>query len=129
MFAIVRTITYATIFVGVLLVYLPARILAWSGITRPAVLAWPQIAGIVVVTAGALVALCCLWAFAWIGIGTPAPFDLPRRAFTPEGARNRGQAAAQEHQSARFRRGRIGGDERFRYIACAGAPSRERNCT
>ena len=43
MFAIVRTITYATVFVGVLLVYLPARILAWSGITRPAVLAWPQI--------------------------------------------------------------------------------------
>jgi len=79
MFAIVRTITYATVFVGVLLVYLPARILAWSGITRPAVLAWPQIAGIAIATAGALVALSCLWAFAWIGKGTPAPFDPPRR--------------------------------------------------
>ena len=79
MFAIVRTITYASIFVGLLLVYLPARILAWSGITRPAVLAWPQIAGIVVATAGALIALSCLWAFAWIGKGTPAPFDPPRK--------------------------------------------------
>ena len=79
MFAIVRTITYATVFVGVLLVYLPARILAWSGITRPAVLAWPQIAGIAIATAGALIALSCLWAFAWIGKGTPAPFDPPRR--------------------------------------------------
>jgi protein-S-isoprenylcysteine O-methyltransferase Ste14 len=79
MFAIVRTITYATIFVGLLLVYLPARILAWSGIARPAVYAWPQIAGIAVATAGALIALSCLWAFAWIGRGTPAPFDPPRK--------------------------------------------------
>lgn len=79
MFAIVRTITYASVFVGLLLVYLPTRILAWSGITRPAVLAWPQFAGIAVATAGALVALSCLWAFAWIGKGTPAPFDPPRK--------------------------------------------------
>jgi protein-S-isoprenylcysteine O-methyltransferase Ste14 len=79
MFAIVRTITYASIFVGLLLVYLPARILAWSGIARPAELAWPQIAGIAIATAGALVALSCLWAFAWIGKGTPAPFDPPRK--------------------------------------------------
>ncbi len=79
MFAVVRTITYASIFVGLLLVYLPARILAWSGITGPAVYAWPQIAGIAVATAGAVVALCCLWAFTWIGKGTPAPFDPPRK--------------------------------------------------
>jgi protein-S-isoprenylcysteine O-methyltransferase Ste14 len=79
MFAIVRTITYATVFIGLLLVYLPARILAWSGIARPAVFGWPQIAGIAIATAGALVALSCLWAFAWIGKGTPAPFDPPRR--------------------------------------------------
>jgi protein-S-isoprenylcysteine O-methyltransferase Ste14 len=79
MFAIVRTITYATLFIGFVLVYLPARILAWSGITRPAVLAWPQIAGIIIATAGALVALSCVWAFAWIGKGTPAPFDPPRK--------------------------------------------------
>jgi protein-S-isoprenylcysteine O-methyltransferase Ste14 len=79
MFAVVGTITYATVFVGLLLVYLPARILAWSGIARPAVLAWPQIAGIVIATAGGLIALSCLWAFAWIGKGTPAPFDPPRR--------------------------------------------------
>ena len=79
MFVIVRTITYASLFVGLLLVYLPARILAWSGIARPTVFAWPQIAGIVIATAGALVALSCLWAFAWIGKGTPAPFDPPRK--------------------------------------------------
>ena len=80
MFAIVRTITYAIpVYRDCVLVYLPARLLAWCGIARPAVLAWPQIAGIVVGTAGALVALSCVWAFAWIGKGTPAPFDPPRK--------------------------------------------------
>jgi len=79
MFAIVRTITYASIFVGLALVYLPARILAWSGIARPTVYAWPQSAGLAVATAGALVALSCVCVFAWIGKGTPAPFDPPRK--------------------------------------------------
>ncbi|MGA9060614.1 MAG: isoprenylcysteine carboxylmethyltransferase family protein [Terracidiphilus sp.] len=79
MFVIVRTITYATLFIGLLLIYLPARILSWSGIVRPAAMAWPQIGGIVIGSVGALVALSCVCAFAWIGKGTPAPFDPPRR--------------------------------------------------
>lgn len=79
MFVIIRTITYATLFVGLLLVYLPARILVWSGIVRPAAMGWPQIAGLLIGTAGALIALSCVCAFAWIGKGTPAPFDPPRR--------------------------------------------------
>ncbi len=78
MFVIVRTITYATLFVGLLLVYLPSRILAWSGIVRPAVVGWPQIAGLIIGAAGALIALSCVCAFAFIGKGTPAPFDPPR---------------------------------------------------
>lgn len=79
MFVIFRTITYATLFIGLVLVYLPARILAWSGIVRPAAMAWPQIGGIVIGSSGALIALTCVCAFAWIGKGTPAPFDPPRR--------------------------------------------------
>jgi protein-S-isoprenylcysteine O-methyltransferase Ste14 len=79
MFVIARTITYATLFIGFVLVYLPARLLAWSGIVRPTVYAWPQIAGIAVTAAGAFVALSCVCAFAWIGKGTPAPFDPPRK--------------------------------------------------
>ncbi len=79
MFVLVRTITYATLFVGLLLVYLPSRILAWSGIVRPAAMGWPQFGGLVIGTAGALIALSCVCAFAFIGKGTPAPFDPPRR--------------------------------------------------
>jgi len=78
MFVIVRTITYASLFIGLLLVYLPARILAWSGIMRPSAMGWPQVSGLVIGTAGAVVALSCVCAFAFIGKGTPAPFDPPR---------------------------------------------------
>ncbi len=79
MFVIVRTFTYATLFVGFLLVYLPSRILAWSGIVRPSAVGWLQIAGLIVGAAGALIAISCVCAFAFIGKGTPAPFDPPRR--------------------------------------------------
>jgi protein-S-isoprenylcysteine O-methyltransferase Ste14 len=72
-------ITYATFFVGFLFIYLPARFLSWAGIGRPAALGWPQIAGVTVGSIGAVVALWCVFAFVWIGRGTPAPFDPPRR--------------------------------------------------
>jgi protein-S-isoprenylcysteine O-methyltransferase Ste14 len=79
MFVLMRTITYASLFIGFVLVFLPARILAWAGIVRPAELAWPQIAGLIAGALGAALALWCVAAFAWIGKGTPAPFDPPRR--------------------------------------------------
>jgi protein-S-isoprenylcysteine O-methyltransferase Ste14 len=79
MFVTFRAITYATLFVGFVLIYLPARLLLWSGIARPAAIELPQIMGMMVGSAGALVALSCVFTFAWIGRGTPAPFDPPRR--------------------------------------------------
>jgi protein-S-isoprenylcysteine O-methyltransferase Ste14 len=79
MFVIFRAITYGTLFVGFLLIYLPARVLAAAGIVRPATIAAPQIAGIIVGSIGAVLALWCIFTFATIGKGTPAPFDPPRR--------------------------------------------------
>ena len=79
MFVIFRALTYATLFVGFVLVFLPARILAIAGIARPSPLAWPQILGLAVGIAGAALAVWCVLAFAFIGKGTPAPFDPPRR--------------------------------------------------
>jgi protein-S-isoprenylcysteine O-methyltransferase Ste14 len=79
MFVIFRAITYATLFVGFLLIYLPARVLASAGIVRPPVIAAPQIPGMVVGAIGAALALWCTFTFATIGKGTPAPFDPPRR--------------------------------------------------
>lgn len=79
MSVLIRTLIYATLFVGVVLVFLPARVLSWSGIGRPAAIGLPQVAGMATVLAGAVVALWCVFAFALVGKGTPAPFDPPRR--------------------------------------------------
>jgi protein-S-isoprenylcysteine O-methyltransferase Ste14 len=76
---LVRAVTYATLFVGLLLVFLPARILESSGIARPATLGPLELGGIAVGVAGALLALGCIVTFALVGRGTPAPFDPPRR--------------------------------------------------
>ena len=79
MFVLVRAITYAAVFIGFVLVYLPSRFLSWSGIVAPATTGAPQVAGIIVVTIGTAIALWCLLTFVFIGKGTPAPFDPPRK--------------------------------------------------
>jgi protein-S-isoprenylcysteine O-methyltransferase Ste14 len=79
MFVLMRAITYAALFIGLVMVYLPSRVLTWAGISRPPVLSAPQIAGIAIASLGAGLALWCIAAFIAIGKGTPAPFDPPRR--------------------------------------------------
>ena len=79
MFVLVRAVTYAVLFIGLLLIYVPARLLAWSGIVRPAAIEVQQAAGMVFAAAGAAVVLWCIFTFVSIGRGTPAPFDPPRR--------------------------------------------------
>jgi len=79
LFILVRAVVYATLFIGFLLVYLPARFLAWSGIVRPEVFGAPQVAGMIIVTIGTAIALWCVFTFVFIGKGTPAPFDPPRK--------------------------------------------------
>src|SRR2546430_14066994 len=79
MFVLVRAVTYAALFIGFVLVYLPGRFLSWSGITQPEFVGAPQVGGILIGAIGAVLALWCLLTFAFIGKGTPAPFDPPRR--------------------------------------------------
>jgi protein-S-isoprenylcysteine O-methyltransferase Ste14 len=79
MFVMIRAITYATLFIGFLLAYLPARVLASAGIARPPIIAAPQIAGMLCGAIGTVLALWCISTFATIGKGTPAPFDPPRK--------------------------------------------------
>ena len=78
-FVLVRTVTYASLFIGVVLVFLPARLLSWSGVTRPPAIGAMQVTGVLVAGTGAALALWCVFAFALLGKGTPAPFDPPRR--------------------------------------------------
>ena len=79
MFVLVRAVTYAALFIGLVLVYLPDRFLLWSGIVRPAVIGARQVAGTIMVTIGTATALWCVFTFVFIGKGTPAPFDPPRK--------------------------------------------------
>ena len=79
MFVLIRAVTYAALFIGFVLVYLPGRFLSWSGIVAPATTGAPQIAGMILVTIGTVIALWCVFAFVFVGKGTPAPFDPPRK--------------------------------------------------
>jgi protein-S-isoprenylcysteine O-methyltransferase Ste14 len=74
-----RALTYATLFIGVVLVYLPSRVLSAAGVARPAHFGALQIAGMIVAATGALLAISCVLTFALVGRGTPAPFDPPQR--------------------------------------------------
>jgi protein-S-isoprenylcysteine O-methyltransferase Ste14 len=79
MFVLARAVTYASLFIGFVLIFLPARILSSTGITQPAPSGVVQVAGMLVGAAGAALALTCIFTFAFVGRGTPAPFDPPRR--------------------------------------------------
>ena len=79
MFVLARTITYAALFIAFVLLYLPARVLSWAGVAAPSSLGVAQVVALAVGTAGGAFALWCVFTFAFLGRGTPAPFDPPRR--------------------------------------------------
>ena len=74
MFALIRALTYGSILVGLVLLYVPT-----PGIQRPAATGLWQIIGMGVGAAGVVLALWCVFTFALIGKGTPVPLDPPRR--------------------------------------------------
>jgi len=79
MFVLIRTLVYASLFVAFFLVFLPARVLAWAGVGAPTIIGPWQVVGAAFTVAGALLALACVLTFTFVGRGTPAPFDPPRR--------------------------------------------------
>ncbi len=79
MFVLVRALVYATTFVGVVMVFLPRLTLPGASLAAPETVGRVQIAGAAVTGAGAALVLWCLLSFVFLGEGTPAPFDPPRR--------------------------------------------------
>ena len=79
MFVLARALVYATLFIGFVLVFLPANVAAWSGTSAPDRNGIPQVLGVIVAAAGALLAVSCILTFVFLGRGTPAPFDPPRK--------------------------------------------------
>jgi protein-S-isoprenylcysteine O-methyltransferase Ste14 len=76
---LVRALTYSTLFISFVLIFVPAQVVSASNIPRPGSIGVPQLTGIVLALAGGALALWCIWTFAFVGRGTPAPFDPPRR--------------------------------------------------
>ncbi len=74
MFAVGRALTYAALLCALVLFYGRAHL--------PASMGARQIAGMLLGAAGVALALWCALTFAWLGKGTPAPFDPPRRLVT-----------------------------------------------
>jgi protein-S-isoprenylcysteine O-methyltransferase Ste14 len=78
MWVLMRALAYATCFVGILLVLLPACLLSFAGIAAPHTLGVQQISGIAVAAVAAALLISCILTFVFIGKGTQAPFDAPR---------------------------------------------------
>jgi protein-S-isoprenylcysteine O-methyltransferase Ste14 len=82
MFLRARALVYATIFVAFGLVFIPSRILARAGVVGPRGIGVVEAAAIVLVLAGGVLVLASIAAFVFVGKGTAAPFDPPRRLVT-----------------------------------------------
>ena len=79
MFVVARAVVYATLFIGLVLVFVPSRVLSSSAVLAPKTIGFWQAAGVLIGAAGAALAVSCIVVFALLGKGTPAPFDPPRR--------------------------------------------------
>ena len=79
MFILVRATVYATFFVAVVLVLLPARLVGDAGMARAQSFGFEQVVAGALVLLGSALVVGCITAFVFIGRGTPAPFDPPRR--------------------------------------------------
>jgi len=75
-FALVRTLIFASHFMAGVLVYLPWAMGVFLRPSTPQ--PFRELSGIVVLVCGTCLVLYCILAFAWKGRGTPAPFDPPR---------------------------------------------------
>lgn len=78
-FVLVRAVTYATLFIGLVLVLLPAQLLSGAGIEAPESVGALEITGMVAAVAGGALAVWCILTFVFVGRGTPLPLDPPRR--------------------------------------------------
>lgn len=79
---LVRALVYSSIFVSIVLIYVPVQVLNRSGISGTDAAGPVQFVGLIIGSIGALVAVWSVITFAVHGKGTPAPFDPPRTLVT-----------------------------------------------
>src|SRR5262245_24090858 len=79
---LIRTLVYATFFMGFTLVFLPAEILRRAGVRPPVDPGVPGGVGALITATGAGLTAWCVLTFVFRGRGTPFPIDPPRRLVT-----------------------------------------------
>jgi protein-S-isoprenylcysteine O-methyltransferase Ste14 len=72
-FAVARAIVIGSLAVSVWVYLVPRWLGGAKAFSDPRPLGW------IVIALGATIGLPCVWEFAWRGLGTPAPFDPPRK--------------------------------------------------
>lgn len=77
LFSLVRSIVYASLFIGFVLLYIPSLIK--NGLENRMEIKALQVGGLVIGALGAGLILWCIFNFSLVGRGTPAPFDPPRK--------------------------------------------------
>jgi protein-S-isoprenylcysteine O-methyltransferase Ste14 len=73
LFALLRSVIFGSLFISLWTWFVP-RLIA-GGPLQPE----PGVASIPLMVVGGSVMVSCIFDFAWRGLGTPAPFDAPRR--------------------------------------------------
>lgn len=73
LFALLRSLIFGSLFVSIWIWFVP-RLIA-GGPLQPE----PGVASILLMVVGGSVMVWCVFDFGWRGLGTPAPFDPPRR--------------------------------------------------
>lgn len=76
LFAVLRSIVFAVLFMSIWLWFVPRWIAAGKGVPFRFE---PGVASLILIILGGLVGVRCVFDFAWTGRGTPAPFDPPRQ--------------------------------------------------
>ena len=72
-FAVARAVVVGSLFISLWTYFVPRWVIPEETFANPRPIGW------IVVALGAAIGLPCIWEFAWRGLGTPAPFDPPRR--------------------------------------------------
>ena len=73
LFAVVRSLVIAPLFISLWTYFVPRWMAGRDAFSDPRPIGW------IVVAIGAVIGLPCVWEFAWRGLGTPAPFDPPKK--------------------------------------------------
>ena len=76
---LVRALVWGSAFVGFVLVFVPARVLEWTGASAPLEVGPVERVGAALVLLGIIPMAWSLLSFVFRGHGTAAPFDPPRR--------------------------------------------------